>query len=227
MNWWVTETLSWPNGPVVLGSWIFWVIFSIVLHELGHGVAAIRQGDDTPIYTGHMTWNPLVHMGHMSLIAFAILGIAWGAMPVNPSRFKSRYGEAFVAAAGPLVNLMLAAVCVIASAFWPYANGVFADHVFENVATFFLLGAMLNLTLMLFNLVPIPPLDGSRIVGDFFPSFNRIWEGERGAVIGLIAFMGLFYFGGGRIFSVAITATHILIDVVSLGVKAVLGAPPV
>lgn len=226
MNWWVTNALNQPEGPIVLGSWVFWVIFSIVLHELGHGYAAIRQGDDTPIYTGHMTWNPLVHMGTMSLIAFAILGIAWGQMPVNPNRFKSRYGDAFVAAAGPFVNLLLAVVCIVASAFWPYANGVFADHVFRNIEIFLRFGAMLNVALMAFNLVPIPPLDGSKIVGDFFPAFNRIWQGERGAIIGLIAFMALWSFGGGIVFGLAMLAAEIAIAGLGLGVEAVLGAPP-
>ncbi len=226
MNWWVTNALDSPQGPIVLGSWIFWVIFSIVLHELGHGYAAIRQGDDTPIHTGHMTWNPLVHMGHMSLIAFAILGIAWGAMPVNPSRFRSRYGDAYVAAAGPLVNLLLATVCVVAAAFWPYANGVFADHVFANVTVFLTLGAMLNLALMAFNLVPIPPLDGSKIVADFYPEFNRLWQGERGAIIGLVAFMALWSFGGGVIFGYAMLFAHLAIQALGMGVEGVFGAPP-
>lgn len=227
MNWWVTNVLSGPNGQVLLGSWVFWVIFSIVLHELGHGIAAIRQGDDTPIYTGHMTWNPLVHMGHMSLIAFAIIGIAWGQMPVNPSRFRSRYGDAIVSAAGPLVNLILAILCLVAATFWPYAKGLLADHVFMNVLLFLRMGLMLNLTLMLFNLMPIPPLDGSRILGDFVPSFNRLWEGERGAVIGLIAFMALFYFGGGVIFDTAINAARALIDAASMGVHRILGSPSI
>lgn len=227
MNWWVTDTLSWPNGEVFLGSWIFWVILSIVLHELGHGYAAIRQGDDTPIYTGHMTWNPLVHMGTMSLIALAILGIAWGAMPVNPSRFKSRYGEALVAAAGPLVNLLLALLCLLLAILWPYARGVFPDHVFLNVGIFFFVGLMLNITLMAFNLMPVPPLDGSRILADFYPAYNRLWEGERGAVFGILAFMALFYFGGGMIFGTAVVASRFLVDLGSSAVQAVFGAPPV
>lgn len=225
MNWWVTDALQ--AGPIYLGSWIFWVIFSIVLHELGHGYAAIRQGDDTPIYTGHMTWNPLVHMGAMSLFAFALLGIAWGQMPVNPSRFRSRYGDAFVAVAGPFVNLLLAIVCVICAAFWPYSHGIFADHVFKNIGTFFEVGAMLNIALMVFNLVPIPPLDGSKIVGDFFPTYNRLWEGERGAVIGLIAFLVLWSFGGGIIFGAASVAAFFGIGIIEIAAKAVLGAPPV
>ena len=59
-SWWVASVLDMPNGKVVLVSWVVLVIGSIVLHELAHGWAAIQRGDKTPIYTGHMTWNPLV-----------------------------------------------------------------------------------------------------------------------------------------------------------------------
>ena len=81
MGWWVTDALS--VSPVLLISWVVWVIGSIVLHELAHGWAAISRGDRTPIERGHMTWNPLIHMGGMSLLVFAVVGIAWGMMPVN------------------------------------------------------------------------------------------------------------------------------------------------
>ena len=88
-GWWMSD--MWQNGQSVeLVSWVWWVIFSICLHELGHGVAAIWEGDDTPIRTGHMTWNPLVHMGGMSLLIFALVGFAWGLMPVNPGNFRHR-----------------------------------------------------------------------------------------------------------------------------------------
>ena len=71
MSWWVKD--AYEISPIFLYSWIFWVIFSIVCHELAHGWAAIRVGDDTPIHTGHMTWNPVVHMGTTSLIMLGLL----------------------------------------------------------------------------------------------------------------------------------------------------------
>src|SRR5262249_8984123 len=110
-NWWVAEI--WNQSPVLLVSWIVWVIGSIVLHELAHGWAALWCGDRTPIETGHMTWNPLVHMGQMSLLMFALVGIAWGQMPVDPSRFRGRYDDAKVALAGPLMNLALAITALV------------------------------------------------------------------------------------------------------------------
>ena len=82
-GWWVHK-LYYGDGPVMLAAWVFWVIFSITLHELGHGWAAIRQGDETPRETGHMTWNPLVHMGPWSLAMFALIGIAWGLSRPTP-----------------------------------------------------------------------------------------------------------------------------------------------
>ena len=111
-GWWVADVLH-GAGPFMLLSWIFWVIFSITLHELGHGWAAIRVGDDTPVRTGHMSMNPLVHMGATSLIVFAVVGIAWGAMPVNPSRFRGKHADALVAAAGPAINVGLFVICIV------------------------------------------------------------------------------------------------------------------
>jgi Zn-dependent protease len=176
------------------------VIFSICLHELAHGYAAIWQGDDTPRATGHMTWNPLVHMGPTSLLFFAILGIAWGAMPVNPYNFRSRYGDAIVAAAGPATNAILMVLCVIGSVVWILTAQGLGDPYFKNVLRFLELGAMLNAVLMLFNLLPVPPLDGGRILADFVPAYGRLWQTEKGAIAGLLIFGLLFFSAGPSVF---------------------------
>ena len=106
MQWWMHAVYDSGGLAAVLG-WVFWVIFSICLHELAHGWAAIWQGDRTPRETGHMTMNPMVHMGGASLIVFALVGIAWGLMPTDPSRYRwGRRGRIAVAAAGPLMNLL-------------------------------------------------------------------------------------------------------------------------
>lgn len=187
-------------GPVGLVSWIVVVIASIVLHELAHGWAAIRQGDSTPQYTGHMTWNPLVHMGQTSLILFAVLGIAFGAMPVDPSRFRSRYGEAYVAAAGPAMNVLLAVVFIVLGGFVVAYAKTIGNPLAENLFTFCYIAVLLNVTLVLFNLIPVPPLDGSRILGDFVPAYRGLFEGENGQWIGLGLFVLVFVFVGPRIF---------------------------
>ncbi len=102
------QSLLDPDQRLFYVSWVITVIFSITLHELAHGLMALRRGDHTPVELGHMTINPLVHMGPFSLAALFFLGIAWGAMPVNPSRLRGKYGEALVALAGPVTNLLLA-----------------------------------------------------------------------------------------------------------------------
>ena len=163
LQWWVHEQYN-IGGPTLVISWAFWVIFSITLHELAHGWAAIWQGDRTPRETGHMTWNPIVHMGGASLIMFALIGIAWGLMPTDPSRYRwGRRGRIVVAGAGPMMNLLLADASLIAlvvlAKFGP------TDTVLgQRLATFFYLGGMLNLVLFGLNLLPVPPLDGSQIL---------------------------------------------------------------
>ena len=172
------------------------VVLSIVLHELAHGAAAIRLGDRTPIETGHMTPNPVVHMGWFSLALLAAAGIAWGQMPVNESRMRGRHAGALVALAGPLTNLVLAAIFLT-------ALGLVARHDPSFLAlrlprwpglpyTLYLFG-LLNLVLFLFNLIPVPPLDGSRVVASFSPGYRRLMYESGGQTLRLILFLGVFW----------------------------------
>ena len=212
MGWWVYDIYH--TDPMLLVAWVVWVIGSICLHELGHGVAAIKLGDRTPIEFGHMTWNPLVHMGRMSLLIFVIVGIAWGAMPVNPSRMRGRYADTWVSLAGPAVNLALACICIVVVALWQMLLGhtVLGSSVpalfAKNFDTFFYAGAFLNIALFIFNLVPAPPLDGSRILADLVPGYRRLFfEDERGAMLGLGLLVLLFVFGADVVFMVASDTT--------------------
>ncbi|TVQ59143.1 MAG: site-2 protease family protein [Phycisphaerales bacterium] len=209
MRWWVADLFH--NNPTMLFAWAFWVIFSITLHELGHGWAAIRRGDRTPIELGRMTWNPLVHMGGFSLLVFALVGIAWGVMPVNPSRLRGRRAEAYVAAAGPFMNLILAAACIVLAALWSaYAGDGDASEV---IMTFLFTGAMLNVVLMLFNLLPVPPLDGARILADFVPAYGRLFNAQNGQMIALALFVLIFLTAWRFIFPFASAVVNGAIDV--------------
>lgn len=221
-NWWVAEL--WAENPILLVSWVAWVIGSIVLHELGHGWAAIRAGDRTPIETGHMTWNPVVHMGGMSLIVFAVVGIAWGAMPVNPSRFRRRHDDAMVAFAGPAMNLSLAIVSVLLAVAWGVLTAVASipDPLGHNVFIFFHLGAMLNVVLFLFNLAPVPPLDGSRILASFVPPYERFIESEQGRTVSLIAFLIFFWWGSDYVFDAGGLAVMFVYEHLAGAVSALL-----
>jgi len=171
--------------------YFFWIvlilIISITLHELAHGLAAMLEGDDTPQITGHLTFNPVVHMGWDSLIFLCIAGIAWGQMPVNPRKFRRRYSDAIVSAAGPLCNLALALLFVLLFKLTEgfHFRGFLSSH-------FLYLAAHLNLMLCLFNLIPIPPLDGFRIFSDFITELRVLEQSE----FRLFAFMILYLVPG-------------------------------
>jgi Zn-dependent protease len=183
---------------------VFVLVGSIVLHELGHALVATWEGDPTPRMRGHLTWNPVVHMGWLSLALIAVMGIGWGQTPVNRRAFRHRrWGAVLVSAAGPAVNLFLAVVAVFVGvvAAKHDAGGAFVDF-WETVLRF-------NVLLLLFNMIPIPPLDGFSVVDGTFDlgdlgarirqagmfafivavlivnsdAFDRVWEGVVGAMI--------------------------------------------
>ena len=225
-GWWISDLLSDQsiNGQVYVVSWAVWVILSICLHELSHGWAAIKLGDDTPIVTGHMTWNPLVHMGTFSIIIFVVIGIAWGLMPINPSKLRGKYAESIVALAGPMMNLALAMLALILLVLWvPLTQGelissiTIAKPLSTNMQTFLALGAMLNIVLMVFNLLPIPPLDGGRIALNLIPSYRRMIASETGRWVMLGAFVLIFMFAGGLLFAIGMLG----VELVSSGIWAI------
>ncbi len=185
------------SDPAYYFAVVICVTASIVLHELGHGLAAIAQGDDTPIVTGHITWNPLVHMGPIGLGMLCIVGIAFGVMPVNPSRFRSPYGDAIVAAAGPLVNAALAILSLTAMA-GLMKLGV--DPRVAGVNPLWIMG-LLNTVLCLFNFIPISPLDGSVVVGNFVPAYRNFIRNPANARYVWVAF-GIVFLLAGRLFTV-------------------------
>ncbi|MBD2410898.1 site-2 protease family protein [Nostoc calcicola FACHB-389] len=176
------ETLF--TEPIYFFRIIIIVIFSITLHELAHGWAAMSQGDNTPQKTGHLTLNPVVHMGKESIIFLCLMGIAWGQMPVNPSKFRSpKLGNILVSAAGPLSNLTLgilfiAVLKLLANLSLP---GLFSVE-------FLYLAARINLILFLFNLLPIPPLDGFHVFSEIFPKLKPLENTQ----FGIFAMMLLF-----------------------------------
>ena len=176
------------EDPQLYFFYVITVVVSIVLHELAHGWMAIRHGDRTPLLTGHMTANPLVHMGRFSLVALFLIGMAWGQMPIDPSRMRGRWAEAMVAAAGPATNLLLMLVALTGLGLW----GRFGMESWlveggpavwqQNLILLLYVFGSVNLLLFVFNLMPVPPLDGSAsLLSD--PSKRQVW---------LFGFIGAF-----------------------------------
>ncbi len=205
-GWWATNL--WDQNPVLLVGWVVWLIGSITLHELAHGWAAIRCGDRTPIETGHMTWNPIVHMGTASIIMFALVGVAFGRMPVSPHRFRGRYDDAIVAGAGPAMNLGLAILCLIAYIVWTTIVRIanVGEPFASNFATFLRLGGALNIALIVLNMLPVPPLDGSRILANFDAGYARLINHPNAMTIGFVAVIALIVFGSQYLWMIAFGA---------------------
>lgn len=150
------------------------LLFSIILHEVSHGVVALWNGDDTALKAGRLTLNPLPHIDPLgSVILPAILyfshsGILFGwarPVPFDPRNFRDRkFGVFTVGVAGPVTNLLLAIAFTALFRLVP---------VTEFARTVFLCGASMNLALAIFNMLPIPPLDGSRAVAPLLPAWLR------------------------------------------------------
>ena len=224
MSWWVHEL--WESGQrVELIAWIFWVLLSITLHELGHGWAALQQGDDTPRRLGRMTLNPFVQMGMTSIIVFLLIGIAWGAMPVNPYRFRQgRIGRVFVAAAGPATNLALTLIASVLLIGWLAIGPQQSDPMFRNVAVFLFYGAFLNVVLAGFNLLPIPPLDGSKILEGFSRKAEAAYAHPQAPMFGLFALFAIMLSG---LFDSAFVGAMLLVVLAVDTAGGLLGSPDI
>lgn len=175
------------------------LIMSVVIHEVSHGYAALALGDSTAKYEGRLTLNPFSHLDPVGSVLIPLIGyfaggfiIGWAKpVPFNPYNLKNqRWGEALVAVAGPLSNISLAIIFGMSLRFLP-------QYGFMNQAFFGLLSfvVMINIVLAIFNLIPIPPLDGSKILSAFLP---YKWQGfmqslERYGLILVFVFIFLFW----------------------------------
>lgn len=173
---------------------------SVVLHELAHAFAAFSQGDDTAKKLGYFTLNPIVHMGKTSIIILLLFGICWGACPVTPEKFKHRYSNAFVSFAGPLANILLVFLFAFLGVLTINSGSTtLPANVINNLEKFFWIGSYLNVALFLFNMIPLPPLDGASIVQNILPDTSEFYHkiGPNGF---MVVFLLLWIPGVGKTF---------------------------
>ena len=167
------------------------LLTAIPVHEAAHAYVADKLGDPTAKYMGRLTLNPMAHFDLMGSVAMLVFGIGWAKpVPINPLKFKDqKKGMAISAAAGPASNVIVAAISLaIAKLIWyaSYVTGV--NTVISTLYTIFRSMCFINISLAIFNLIPIPPFDGSRIFNYFLPDkfYFKIMEYEQYIMIGLL-----------------------------------------
>ena len=192
----------------------FFLLIAFPVHEFFHAFAAYRLGDGTAKLFGKLTLNPIAHFhpigGWMLVISTVLFGIPLGfaATPVNPSNLRGRYGEAVVAAAGPLSNLLLAAIFAIPLRILLATD--FGVDTFQVIQILHLV-VLYNIVLGLFNLIPVPPLDGGTILlsvvsrqtaWQLRPIFNQY---------GLLLVIGAVFLGGRVLLPIANAIYSVLV----------------
>ncbi|GAC1372320.1 MAG: site-2 protease family protein [Actinomycetota bacterium] len=149
------------------------LIVAISLHEFGHALAAELQGDSTAREAGRLTVNPLRHLDPVGALMIVIIGFGWGKpVPISPARMHNRrFGSALVGIAGPAVNMLLAIATALVARFLHIPlfgdfGGIPGYSFVDRLISGFL---YINVLLAIFNLIPVPPLDGSRVLSALLP----------------------------------------------------------
>ena len=165
------------------------LLYSIILHELAHGWVAYRMGDPTARLLGRLSLNPLKHLDPLGTIMLFVFGFGWAKpVPVNFNRLRdARWGMIWVSAAGVIANMLLAFMAF-------FLDRLLRPSPSSLLAALLYYLAQINIILAAFNLIPLPPLDGSKILMGFAPPAvrNILLRVER---YGFFIIIGLLYFG--------------------------------
>ncbi len=169
------------------------IFICLTVHEFSHGYVAYRLGDNTAKDAGRLSLNPLKHVDWLGVIAMLLLGFGWAKpVPVNPYRFKKSgaRGIVWVSLAGPLSNIVFAFLLLliweIIAALVPIAA---FNYYFVNIISSVI---SLNIGLAVFNLIPVPPLDGSRVLTYFLPYRAGKWIENNGNILYTILLLAVF-----------------------------------
>jgi len=182
------------RDPIAFVAFVIAIILGITVHEFMHAYAAHQLGDDTGRLMGRMTLNPLAHFDLFGTLLLVVAGFGYGKpVPFNESRLRSSSSVALVALAGPAANFVIAALCAIPLRFG--AADPFGGAYTEVLAFV----VYYNCVLGIFNLVPIPPLDGSNVVYGLLPPRQQ-YSWRQFQQYGPILLLLLLFFGGRLLF---------------------------
>jgi len=178
------------NNPAVGFVWVFAILMALTFHEFSHAAASKWRGDRTAERAGRLTLNPLSHIDWMGFIPLLLLGFGWAKpVPYNPNNLKNpKWDSVIVGLAGPASNLLLAGVSALILRVLLGAN-VFTE--LNLLVIFLVLFILINLFLLLFNIIPIHPLDGSKLLLAIFdaPKYAKLraFVVQKGPTILLVA----------------------------------------
>jgi Zn-dependent protease len=172
------------QNPVEAVIYLVALVLGITVHEWAHAWTAYRFGDDTPYLQGRVTLNPVAHLDPIGSILFLVLGFGYGRPVIyNPLRIQHRYQELLIALAGPISNIIFAIIALILVGIFG-TNGIIDPEILRLIAG-------VNVLLAAFNMLPIPPLDGSSIISYFWPEYRSLLGGQ----IGLFIVLALIFTG--------------------------------
>ena len=175
------------------------ILLSLSVHEWAHAWAAWKLGDDTAVRLGRMTLNPIAHIDPVGTLLLPLLGVPFGwakPVPFNPMNLRDRrWGEIFIALAGPLSNVLLVILFVgLYKLLLGGYSSVLGD-LSQPVHTMLRIGIQLNVILAVFNLIPIPPLDGSHILRNLLPESLAEMYAQIPEWMGFVVLLVLIWFG--------------------------------
>ena len=157
----------------LLVSRVLTLVIAFTVHEFAHAWTADRLGDPTPRNQGRLTLNPLVHLDLLGSLLLLIAGFGWAKpVPFNPHNLRNspRMGTAIVAAAGPLSNLALAMLAALPLRFGLVSQGGATSRLIPSMPEFLNTFILINIILLFFNLIPLPPLDGHKVAVGVLPA---------------------------------------------------------